>query len=162
MIRNPRFAEPGSGPGMAAGWTLRTVCQAEQIAPFGGAPVEAFDRWTMIATTFVDGTLALAVFAGADAKERFAWPLPELREELSGGVVASALRDAFLWATAPLVSSWTDVASLGAAFAGSARETFERGWRADDLVVALADQQLARGTPIETFDVGWAPNPTLH
>ena len=128
MIANPTFQTAGSGPGLAAAWTLRSSCAREAIAAF--APddsVESFETWWT--WSGVLGTAALAPFAPNGTIEDFdAWPNALFAFELSPGLVDGTLTDGFDtgWWQGTAVFGWDAVQAVAGVFAnGEASETFD-------------------------------------
>ena len=132
MITNSSFVNADRGPGTAVGWTLRSACGREGIAPFApGESVEGFERWTTAASGL--SAAALAPFAPNGTIETFdAWPNALFALELSAGLVAAVMTDGFEagWWEGTAAFVWSNVAQLKGVFAG--------------------------GAPIESFD-GWQP-----
>ena len=121
MITNGSFQQGGTGPGLAAGWTLRSACAREAIAPFDGGSVESFETWSAWSADL--GNAAAAPIAPTGRVETFdGWPAPLFALELSAGLVATTLSDGFDqgWWAGAAAFQWSDVTALAGVFAGGA------------------------------------------
>ena len=138
MLLHPTFRDPGTLPGEAANWTLRTFCQAQRIAGFGPPPERAqedFEHWFELRTGFGEADIAIAMFDSAtEGLEDFeeGWNDGPLLIELTGGnadpaVFAGSDFDDMQtgWVAAPFLSSWDEVVADAAQFDSQSVEGFE-------------------------------------
>jgi hypothetical protein len=171
MIQNPSFRDAGKLPGQAAGWTLRSVCVAEQIAGFGPPPltsVELFDRWSSWTASL--GSTVVAPFRPRGTIDDFddGWPTALFMIELSPGGVAATSCDSFDDWLAEAHFAWPDVPQVLGVFTGNLRLEAFAAWRpGDPYTLALPESALARasfhGVDREFFDAAVWPtkNPAL-
>jgi hypothetical protein len=168
VIANASFVNADTGPGTAVGWTLRSACAHEAIAPFApGESVESFERWTTIASGLASASLA--PFAPNGTIEMFdAWPNALFALELSAGLVAAVVTDGFEagWWEGTAAFVWSSVAQVTGLFArGATSESFD-GWQPGAAYIfafpasALTDAAFTDG-PIEMFTTWTTKNPTL-
>ena len=168
MITNSSFVNADTGPGTAVGWTLRSTCAREAIAPFApGESVEGFERWTTAASGLASASLA--PFAPNGTIEMFdAWPNALFALELSAGLVAAVMTDGFeagWWQGTPAFV-WSSVAQLTGVFAGGAPiESFAGGSRATTYIFAFPASALVGAAfadgAVENFKTWTTKNPTL-
>jgi hypothetical protein len=85
-LLNPRFADAGASPGLAAHWTLTAVTSLQVLAGFGGTAREDFERWSPLLASLEDVTVVRA-FYGDDGSEDFkqAWENSAYLVELADG-----------------------------------------------------------------------------
>ena len=132
MITNPTFATAGANPGDASGWTLRTACARQAIAPFGSPPasMEGFETWTTWSAAL--SAPGLAPFAPNGTEEDFdAWPNALFARELTGGLVAATTSESFAdtsWTGSPFFLWATLPETQGVFTGGGALELFA-GWQ---------------------------------
>jgi hypothetical protein len=169
LIANPTFATAGTNPGDAAGWTLRSACALEAIAPFGAPPtsIEGFETWTPWLGAL--SSPAFAPFAPNGTEEDFdAWPNALFALELTGGLVAATESESFddaSW-TGAAFFAWASVPQVQGAFAGGTHETFAAWQPGATYLFAFADPMLSRaifqgGAPSEMFATWTTINTTL-
>ncbi len=168
MITNSSFVNADTGPGTAVGWTLRSICAREAIAPFApGESVESFERWTTAASGLASASLAS--FAPNGTIEMFdAWPNALFALELSAGLVAAVMTDGFEagWWEGTAAFVWSSVAQLTGVFAGGAPIESFAGWQPGTTYIfafpasALVGAAFADGA-VENFKTWTTKNPTL-
>lgn len=167
MITNGSFQQAGTGPGFAAGWTLRSACAREAIAPFDGRSVESFETWSAWSADL--GNAAAAPIAPSGRVEIFdAWPAPLFALELSAGLVAATLLDGFGqgWWQGTAAFQWSNVAATPGVFAaGSSSESFDAWLGGGAYLLAFPAGALAAaafaGGAVELFTTWTMKNTTL-
>jgi hypothetical protein len=167
VITNGSFQEVGTGPGLAAGWTLRSACAREAIAPFDGGSVESFETWSVWSADLAGA--GAAPIAPSGRVENFdAWPAPLFAFELSAGFVAATLSDGFGqgWWPGTAAFQWSDVAAVAGMFAGGAgNEAFDAWLGSAPYLAAFPPSALAAaaftGAAVELFTAWTMKNTTL-
>ena len=164
-VRNPSFADAGSMPGQAQGWTLQTHCQRERIAASGSNPPlawEGFERWSPLLLRLEDVGIARA-FAGGPEVFREGWGVEPYLMELSAGALAALDAEDYesTWSNDDFAWSWADVQA-----APAPPDPFEAGWRCNESFArAWADVTAASaafdGQPAESFAGTWTAARTI-
>ena len=165
-VRNSAFADAGSMPGQAQGWTLQTHCQRERIAAFGSTPPlawEGFERWTPLLLRLEDVSVARAFASGPEAFHE-GWGVEPYLMELSPGALEELDTEDYeaAWSNDDFAWAWADVQA-----APAPTETFEVEWRsneafarawADVLAAAIAftEDPHVGPTGIELFESYWS------
>jgi hypothetical protein len=167
VITNGSFQQAGGASGLATGWTLRSACAREAIAPFHRGSIESFETW--VAWSADLGNAAAAPIAPSGRVETFdAWPAPLFALELSAGLVAATLSDGFSqgWWQGTAAFQWGDVAAVPGVFAGGARsEAFDAWLGGGTYLVAFPASALSAGPfaggAVELFTAWTMKNTTL-
>jgi len=135
-LLNPQLRELGPTPGSAKHWTLSSVCTAQRIAAFGPAPETAqedFERWSVLVSAFVAGSLVLAFFD----------PVPKGYESFAG------------WNAGAFLETLPPALLEACSFAGSVAELFD-GWPSAARASSWAEVS-SEAAPVEDFEAWTAP-----
>ncbi|MCP4548413.1 MAG: hypothetical protein GY835_18295 [bacterium] len=168
-ILNPRFDTPGTYPGEAESWTLRTHVAVAEFAAFTPEPLfawEDFSRWYDFKFSLDECTVALAMFD--PRKEGFedfeeGWGNDYYLTEIPTGHVVIHPFDSedfeMMGGAGWDVDSyaWTldDVGTFIALFDGAEFEVFHRDPYAWDWSAVLGETAMFDGEPVEGFELDW-------